>query len=134
MKDWQKPNERTSLVHWTYSREEWNTFMRWKKMKRGFFYYLLHRLSQNRNLKTPEIIITPNRVSIDNNHESFHDTESQFKRINIHDTGNINVIEISYQRKDAQSIGLSEIYIPVPKGHLKEAIEVEVKLNAIKEA
>jgi hypothetical protein len=128
----QKSEEMTSLVHWTYSRDEWKTFMRWKKMKRGFLHYMLHRLSLNQNSRTPEITITVSKVCFDDRHESFDGNEQKFKRINIHDAGNINVIEIFYQRSNMPHTGLREIHIPVPKGRLKEAIGVEEKLNAIK--
>ncbi|MDP4262015.1 MAG: hypothetical protein Q8941_05735 [Bacteroidota bacterium] len=128
----QKRGETDSLVHWTYSRDEWKTFMRWKKMREGFFHYLLYRLSPNRKSKIPEITITHDQVCMDDIPEPFDDQGRRFTRINIHDAGIINVMEISYRRHGIQHAGLGEIHIPVPKGRLKEAIGVEEKLNTIK--
>ncbi|HLG38657.1 MAG TPA: hypothetical protein VI461_03275 [Chitinophagaceae bacterium] len=126
--DSEKQNETEALIRWTYSRDEWQAFMRWKKKRRGFFHYLLHRLSPGQKLRSPEITITSGRVSIGDNHEPFVDGERQLKRINIHDTGNMNVMEITYQRNGLQNAGPGEIHIPVPKGKLKEAIQVQEKL------
>ena len=132
MTDNPKQDETAALVHWTYSREEWQTFMRWKKKSKGFFHYILHRLSPKLNRKTPNVTITSGKVSIDDKHEPFHDNDRQLQRINIRDAGKMNVMEISYQRNDLPNAGPKEIHIPVPKGRLKEAIGVEEKLNEIR--
>ena len=132
MTDNPKQDETAALVHWTYSREEWRTFMHWKKKNKGLFHYILHRLSPKLNLKTPNVTITSGKVSIDDKHEPFHDNDRQLQRINIRDAGKMNVMEISYQRNDLPNAGPKEIHIPVPKGRLKEAIGVEEKLNEIR--
>jgi hypothetical protein len=131
MTDTRKQDETPALVHWTYSRDEWNNFMRWKKMKQGFFYYLLHRLLPTRNSKTPDIKITADKVSINDMHEPFQDTERQLQRINIHDAGKMNIMEISYHCPDQKKKLPGEIRIPVPKGKLKEAIQVQERLSNI---
>ena len=87
MTDTRKQDETAALVHWTYSREEWKTFRRWKEKKKGFFYYLLHRLFAKTSAKTPGISITDDKVCIDDIHEPFHDTERRLQRVNIHDAG-----------------------------------------------
>jgi hypothetical protein len=133
MADARKQDETAALVHWTYSRDEWKTFVRWKTRKKGFFHFLLHLLSLKKSHKTPGIIITPNRVSIDNNHEPFLGESRQLKRINIRDTGEMNVMEIGYEISRAKGAISQEIHIPVPKGKLREAIEVQERLNAKKE-
>jgi hypothetical protein len=131
MTDTLKQDETAALVHWTYSRDEWNTFMRWKKKKKGFLHYLLHLLSPKSSSKTPDIKITADKVSIDDKHEPFHNTERQLQRINIHDAGKMNIMEISYHWPDQAQKLPGEIRIPVPKGKLKEAIQVQEKLNSI---
>lgn len=126
--DSEKQNETEALIRWTYSRDEWQAFMRWKKRRKSFFHYLLHRLSLSQRTQSPEITISSGRVSVGANHEPFDSNERQLKRVNIHDTGNMNVMEITYQRNDLQNAGRGEIHIPVPKGKLKEAIQVQEKL------
>jgi hypothetical protein len=118
----------TALVRWTYSSDEWNTFMRWKKMKKGFLPYLLHRLLPRLGSPAPEVIINRGKVSIGDVHEPFSDCGRQLKRINIHDAGKMNVMEIAYQHNDLQHVNPGEIHIPVPRGKLKEAIQVQEKL------
>ncbi len=131
MADTRKQDE-DALVHWTYSRDEWKNFMRWKKMKKGIFYYILHRLFSPGRAKTPGIKITGDKVYVDNFNEPFQDKDRQLQRINIRDAGKMNVMEISYQRNDLQHAALTEIHIPIPKGRLKEAIGLEEKLNKIR--
>lgn len=129
MADTLKQDETAALVHWTYSHDEWENFMRWKKKKKGFFHYLFHWLFPKRNSKTPNIKITGDKVSIDDMHESFHDTERQLQRVNIHDAGKMNIMEIAYHWPDQKQKLPAEIRIPVPKGKLKEAIQVQERLS-----
>ena len=97
MTDTRKQDENATLAHWTYSRDEWKTFLRWKKMKKSFFHYLLHRLTTRQQMKTPGITISPTKISIDDNHEPFHDSGERLKKINIRDEGKMNVMEISHE-------------------------------------
>ncbi|MEI9810662.1 MAG: hypothetical protein WDO16_23875 [Bacteroidota bacterium] len=53
MTDNRKQDNTGALVHWTYSREEWKRFVRWKKMKKSFLHYILHRLWPASKAKTP---------------------------------------------------------------------------------
>jgi hypothetical protein len=118
------------LAHWIYTRDEWATFIKWFKRKQSFFHYLIHRATNFRSRQVPEVRITPERVWIGETHHHFNTEEHDLKRVNIKDEGKFNIMEISYQwnRSDL----MNEIKIPVPKGKLKEAIEVEEKLNAIR--
>ncbi len=129
MTDTRKQDETAALVYWTYSRDEWKTFLRWQKMRKSFFHYVLHRLLAAQQLKTPGITITHNKISIDDNHEPFHDSERRLRRVNIRDAGNMNVMEISYESPGQKGILSNEIRIPVPKGKLREAIGVQERLS-----
>ena len=130
MSDKGPQNEAAELVRWTYSGDEWRNFIRWKQRRKGFLHYLLHRLSASHWPQAPEITIGQGRVSIGNDQESFFNENRQLKRVNIHDAGKVNVLEIAYQRNDLQHTGPAEILIPVPKGKLKEAIQLQEKLSA----
>ena len=132
MTDRDKQDDAAALVHWTYSREEWNAFMNWKKKRKGLIYYLVHKIFQKRNPKSPTIRITESQVSINNKHQPFHDASRRLQRINIRDAGQLNVVEISYQQSQLPGTAAKEIHVPVPKGRLKEAIDMEEKLNDIR--
>jgi len=127
MTDMRKQEDTAALVHWTYSRDEWRNFMRWKKRKMGIFYYLLHLLGSGP--KPPGVTISTNSVFTGNARESFHDDNRRLKRVTIRDAGDMNILEISYQRNDLEHPGRNDIHVLIPKGSLKEAIGVEEQLN-----
>ena len=129
MTDTRKQEETTALAHWTYSRDEWRTFLRWKKMKKSFFHYILHRLTPAQQSKIPGITITQNKISIDENHEPFRDSERRLQKVNIRDAGKMNVMEISYDSPGQKGRLSNEIHIPIPKGKLREAIGVQERLS-----
>lgn len=108
--------------------------MLWEKMKKGIVYYILHRILSPGGIKTPIVIITDAGISIDDIHEPFHDKNRRLKNISIHDAGKMNVMEIYYERQGILNTILYEIVVLIPKGRLKEAIGLEEKLNAIKNA
>ncbi|HEX7845539.1 MAG TPA: hypothetical protein VF476_07010 [Chitinophagaceae bacterium] len=112
------------LAHWTYTREEWKAFHRWRLLNKSFFHYVWYWLKPRKHKRVPEIRITPESIWTNEKPESFHENGRQFQRVNIRDTGKLNVMEICY---DAGQ-GSREIKIPIPKGKLREAIEVQEKL------
>lgn len=125
MTDTLKPDTPGALVHWTCSREEWKRFMRWKKMKEGILHYILYRFTPWRNLKTPDIIITQKEVGMDDITEYFHTDSRELRRVNIRDAGKMNIMEITYETITSKLPDYTDIYIPVPKGKLREAIELQ---------
>lgn len=125
----EKQKEKTILAHWVYTREEWKAFMRWKKLQKSIFHFFIHRLIPRRKKRIPEITITSVKVWIDDAQESFNNGKHKLQRINIRDAGSINVMEISYDSYNKSSAVSNEIKIPVPKGRLKEAIQVQEKLS-----
>lgn len=116
------------LAHWTYSREEWKAFLKWKLLKKGVVHYLAHLLKLKSFKNIPEIRISSKRVWFNEAHEPFHDNNRSFRKINIQDAGKLNVMEISYDRRDKKGKTASEIRIPIPKGKLREAIAVQERL------
>ena len=127
----QKHTEKNVLVRWNYSHEEWKTFLRWKLMKKGYIHYLIH-LGRPKLKRTPEVMITHQRVWIDDKHEHFHANDRSLKKISIRDEGRLNVMEIIYEQQHSKGLFDNDIHVPVPRGKLKEAIETEEKLNRIK--
>ena len=122
--------EKIILVRWNYTYEEWRIFLRWKLLRKSYFHYLIH-LSKPKQKKIPEILITHLQVWMDEKHEHFHSNGRSLKRINIKDEGKLNVMQIVYEQQHQQGAFNKDIHVPVPKGKLKEAIEVEERLNAI---
>jgi hypothetical protein len=117
------------LVHWTYTSEEWKKFRRWGYFRRGLWQHFAGRLLSLRLKTVPEIAITTQKVWIGDKAQSFRDDGRRLKRINIRDTGRFNLIEITYEKNASKSGRLPVIYIPIPKGKLREAIEVHEALS-----
>ena len=114
------------LARWTYTREEWKAFHQWRQRKKSWLHYIVYRLRLHRHRQIPEIIITPDAVLTNKRQEAFHEGDRLFQRVNIRDAGKLNVMEICYECGNRSK----EIRIPIPKGRLREAIEVQEKLVA----
>lgn len=112
------------LTQWTYTREEWNRFLQWKRGKRGLLFAWLQRLVPGREKSVPEVSIGPDRIWVNKVHEPFQDRQRQFREIQIREAGSLNILEIRY----VQGNQIRGIELPIPKGKLKEAFEVQAKL------
>lgn len=113
------------LTRWTYSKEEWKRFLHWKQSKRGMFFVWLRRLLPGRMGEVPEVRIGVDRVWVNENHQPFQDQQRQFQEVQIREAGQMNILEIRY----AQGNLIRGIELPIPKGKLKEAFEVQEKLK-----
>ena len=123
-----KYSETDILVRWNYSHEEWRYFLRWKQLRKSMIHYFIHLLKPKQK-RIPEVMITHERVWIDESPEPFHSNGRQLTRINIQDEDKMNVIEISYEQQHQKGSLSGEIRIPVPKGKLREAMYVQDKLT-----
>lgn len=112
------------VTQWSYTKDEWRNFLHWKTRKKGFLFFLLCRLQPVRMENIPEIRITADRVWINHSHEPFQNSQRQFREIKIRDAGKLNILEISYEQFNK----MSDIRIPIPKGKLREALEVQERL------
>jgi hypothetical protein len=119
---------RAIIVNWTYSKEEWSKFSRVRSLEKGLLSYVLHRLKHVRSTKPPRIMITDESVFINEQNEIFNSPGCFLKRINIIERNNINIMEINYS---IPGNAIREIRIPVPRGKLKEAVELEERLLLI---
>ena len=77
----------------------------------------------------PEIRIFNENVRIGNTQQSFRSPDLQLKRVDIRDAGNMNILEITFISFDEQHPGLDEIRLPIPRGKLRETIEVQELLS-----
>lgn len=84
----------------------------------------LQRLVPGREKSVPEVSIGPDRIWVNKVHEPFQDRQRQFREIQIREAGSLNILEIRY----VQGNQIRGIELPIPKGKLKEAFEVQAKL------
>ena len=120
------------LAHWTYTKEEWKAFTHSVRRKKSFFHRIVSFFLPI-NLKViPEISITPGEVLIGKNNRHFSNAVNQLRQISIREEGSINIMEITYESFRNTVVELNEIRVPVPRGKLKEAFEVERKLNEVR--
>jgi hypothetical protein len=124
----EKHDPASVLAHWTYTREEWRRFILWKKLKKSFFHYTIYFFTPKNEQQIPEVKITRERVWVGSDHQHFHSDEHQLKRIDVRDEGKLNIIEITYEWVKRKTPGLDAIYIPVPRGKLREAIVTQEQL------
>ena len=119
------------LVCWNYTKEEWKNFLHWKSKSKGPLFFLFEWLQITKTQDVPEIRIADDHIWINNAHESFQNSQRRFREIHIRDAGSINVLEIKYVRMNTpEEMGsrLYEIKIPIPKGKLREAFEIQERL------
>ena len=110
-----------SIVKWSYTSQEWRLFQKWKAAKRS---YVLQVVSFFRNTlfgKNAHVHITNDHVWINNSAKSFQNGTCCLRDIRVREEGKINVLEINYNKGSKACA----IIVPVPKGKLREAIEVQ---------
>jgi hypothetical protein len=112
------------LTQWNYTKDEWQNFLHWQTKERGWFFFLFCRLRPVKAQHVPEIKIMLDRVWINDAHEPFQNSHRQFRDICIRETGKFNLLEISYE----QSNRLRDIKVPIPRGKLREAFEIQERL------
>jgi hypothetical protein len=113
-----------TLAKWNYTKEEWRTFRVWKNRTRGFPYSLFYWVALLLGFSVPEIRIAPDRVWFNDRHEPFLNSRCRFMEVNIRETGNLDVLEISYEQGSRNKL----ISVPIPKGKLPEAIAIQESL------
>lgn len=112
------------LSQWSYTKEEWKNFLSWKTRKYGKIFSLIRNLIDIKEQNVPEVRIATDRIWINNEHKPFQSRNRQFRHINIREEKNINILEICYEEEN-RIIGIN---VPIPKGKLKEAFEVQQRL------
>ncbi|HEV7781295.1 MAG TPA: hypothetical protein VGO58_08510 [Chitinophagaceae bacterium] len=113
------------LTRWNYTKEEWRNFLHWKTRKKGLIFFLFQKLRPVKAQHIPEIKITRDTVWVNDVHEPFQNDHRQYKEINIREAGNINILEIHYE----QAKRIRGINIPIPRGKLREAFEIQDRLD-----
>ena len=119
------------LAHWTYTHDEWKAFTGWTKRRRGMVRYLLHKLFTKSPARIPQVIITSQQVWVGLNEHPFNSNGHEIRRIDIREANNFNILEITYVKWNGSGQSQDGIYIPVPKGKLKEAVIVHTHLSGL---
>lgn len=118
------------LAHWTYTRSEWRSFNRWSSRKKSFFHYVLNRIQPGTVRMVPSVTITPSAVFIGDKKKSYNTPLHQLRRVIIHESDSMNIMEITYELCISAFTHLEEINILVPKGKLREAIALQEEMTA----
>lgn len=112
------------LVNWTYSTEEWKAFLRASKKTGNLYYRMVNYVITRKLRSAPTVSITPEKVWIGNDQQYFNSSRHELRNIDLRNEGTVNMLTITYRREGCSH----EIKIPVPKGKLREAIEVQDRL------
>lgn len=80
--------------------------------------------------KMPEVIITADAVMVNGHYNRFYGDNLWLGKVDVKDTGKMNILEITYCWNTRSGQSSEEIRVPVPKGKIREAIEVQEKLMA----
>ena len=120
-----KPVDKNCIARWVYTKEEWRHFERWHARHKGIFNYIFHFIIYKKHIQAIEF--TEQAVQIGKRLEVFSSPSLTLKRIDIDNKGKINVMNITCQYNSNES-QLKEIKLPIPKGKLKEAIEIQARL------
>lgn len=113
------------LIRWSYTEEEWKKFQQWNTPGKGALLLLLRKLWPVRRPQAAVIEITTDQVRINGTQEPFHNHQRRIRQISIREAGSINILEICYEQGNM----VRGIRVPIPKGKLKEAFEVQSRLT-----
>jgi hypothetical protein len=72
--------------------------------------------------KMPEVIITNDAVIVNGQMNRFYGNNLWLVKVIVKETGNFNILEITYCWNTGRGQSFDEIQVPIPKGSLKEAI------------
>jgi hypothetical protein len=78
-------------------------------------------------------VITNRIANVNGKPIVFHGDGKWLRKVDIKEKNNINVLEITFEWKTGKGITFDELRIPVPKGKLREAIELLDCLNVRRE-
>ena len=77
----------------------------------------------------PEISVEGGTVTVNGKSIIFQGNGVWLRKADIKEKDNINILEIAYEWKMGDDVCFDEIKIPVPKGKLREAMELLDCLN-----
>lgn len=84
-----------------------------------------------KNPSLPEVIITEQSVIINGHKLEYHSETRWLRRANLMEKEGRNLLAITYEWQTRKGVTYDEIRIPVPRGKLKEGMEVQERLNLV---
>jgi hypothetical protein len=124
-----KSVDHNCIARWIYTKEEWRHFAKWHAKDKGVFSYIWHFIFQQKKL-VQAIEFTDKTVQIGNKRKIFKSSELELRRVDIDERGKMNIMNITYESTNHKN-EVREIRLPIPRGKLKEAIDVQVRLMKI---
>lgn len=115
-------------ISWQYTRKEWNHFLKatgWKKHLPAWIRMLAARWIHR---KVPEVKIHTDQLTIGPERYYFFSDRKKLRNVEIREEGPVNVICFEYENKPASSERWKIIKVPVPRGRLKEALQMREHL------
>jgi hypothetical protein len=128
-------SEKSALVHWYYSISEWQEFKKKEKSGIGALVYGIiiwfSRLwgAKPKNTEIPQTIVWNGVAKINGRSTIFQGKGKWLRKVDIKETKSINIVEIIFEKQTSKGTRFNEIRIPVPKGKLREAVELQACLN-----
>ena len=107
------------IARWTYSADEWKSFLFRHKKRKNLLHVLIGKAKPLP--KIPEVVFTSEKVSIGNQQLSLQ--SPGIKEINLYEEGEVNVMRFVFEKM--------EVPILIPKGKLREALDLRKKLQAL---
>src|SRR5215510_14916336 len=117
-------------IGWIYTKEEWGRFEKWNARRKGVINYLWRSLIQPEQPQIQSVELTEEWVKIGDKKKYFSGPVTELRRVEIYDKKVFNVLIITYEIVSKKQ--LNEIRLPIPKGKLKEAIDAQKNLMAVR--
>lgn len=92
-------------------------------------YYIRTWLTKWKCDKVPEIIIADDTAIVNGKRTVFQGNGKYLLKVDVKENNNINIVEITFERQTRKGSAFEEITIPVPRGRLREAMELQDCLN-----
>lgn len=96
----------------------------------GLLQYIIRMYSLKwKSPKMPEVVIVNGTITVNGKSTIFQGNGIWLRKAILKENHNLNILGIAYEWKSGDDIYSDEINIPVPKGKLREAMELLDKLN-----
>src|SRR5688572_17005277 len=92
-------------------------------------YYFRTWLTKWKSDRVREIIIADDTAIVNGKSTVFHGNGKHLRKVDVRENNNINIVEITFERQTRKGSSFEEITIPVPRGRLREAMELQDCLN-----
>lgn len=92
-------------------------------------YFIRTWMSKWKGSKVPEIIIADDTAIVNGKSTVFHGNGKFLRKVDVKENSNINIVEITFERLTRNGSIFEAITIPVPRGRLREAMELQECLN-----